>query len=57
MDKLSKKAQNAKVHGIEFWDNGIPRFGEPLGYDLELFPSDFPFDVLYYDPIRLSMWN
>jgi hypothetical protein len=57
MDKLSKQRKMQECEALSFGGNEIPQFGESLGYDLARLLSDFPFNVLYYHPIELSMWK
>jgi hypothetical protein len=54
--RTEKKLMN-HYHGVENWDEEIPRFEEKYRKDLDVLFDNWDESVLYYHPIKLSKWK
>lgn len=53
----ARPVQNCPMRGIEFWEAAIAPFCESFGWRWSRLMDQFPDDVLYYHPIKLSQWK
>lgn len=53
----ARPAAHAPMRGMEFWEAEIQTFCKKLGFSWTTLMEQFPEDVLYYHPVKLSQWK
>jgi hypothetical protein len=57
-DAGARRKVDARWRGLEFWDPAeTPAFAARYGNDRQRLATEFPEDLLYVHPVKLSQWN
>lgn len=56
-DPGARRTSTSKFRGVEFWEEGIEAFCKMHGSSWSHLMENYPEDVLYYHPVKLSVWK
>ncbi len=54
---MPKRSAESRWHGTEIWKEDIPPFCARYGLSWDKLLAEFPSDVLYFHPVKLSQWK
>lgn len=56
-DPRARRADTSTMRGVELWASDIEKFCNEYRFSWQKLMDQYPRDVLYYHPVKLSMWK